>query len=153
MVYKIFTHLDTMHWQFFLSQNNRAFGSLCLTSTKICLQKWVAILRMSFIHRGMLDEVKASERSLTSSGVGRADMVSIIAVSLCVPFLQWAENLRNWWCETLVSVQDYHQTAVCCIALRITCGICVCVCVCVCVCMYVCMYVCIYVSIFLKIIY
>lgn len=84
-------------------------------------------LRMSFIHRGMLDEVKALERSLTSSGVGRADMVSIIAVSLCVPFLQWAENLRNWRCETLVSVHDEHQTAVFCMALRITCGMCVCV--------------------------
>jgi len=73
----------------------------------------------------MLDEVKASERSVTSSGVGRADMVSIIAVSLCVPFLQWTENLRNWRCETLVSVQDYRQTAVRCIALCITCGMCV----------------------------
>jgi hypothetical protein len=84
-------------------------------------------LTMSFIHRGMLDEVKASERLVTSSGVGRADMVSIIAVSLCVPFLQKTENLRNWRCETLVSEQDYHQTAVFCIALRITCGMCVCV--------------------------
>jgi len=91
---------------------------------------------MSFIHRGMLDEVKASERSVTSSGVGRADMVSIIAVSLCVPFLQWAENLRNWRCETVVSVYDYRQTAVCCIALCITCGMCVFECACVCVFVY-----------------
>jgi hypothetical protein len=79
----------------------------------------------------MLDEVKASERSVTSSGVGRADMVSIIAVSLCVPFLQWAEYLRNWRCAALFSVQDYHKTVVCCIALRIRCGMCVYVCVCV----------------------
>lgn len=58
---------------------------------------------MSFIHRGMLDEVKASERSVTSSGVCKMDMVSIIAVPLSVPFLRRTENLRNRRCETLVS--------------------------------------------------
>jgi hypothetical protein len=42
---------------------------------------------VSFIHRDVLDEVKASGRPVTSSDAGKADTTSIIAVRLSVPFL------------------------------------------------------------------